>query len=90
VNGRKVRWTEDEDVKLKDALQTLGGKNWGAIAMLVPRRTQIQCSSRWYDILNPSIDGANRRVGSWAEEEDIKLKDAVRARGGKNGAQLPC
>jgi hypothetical protein len=37
--GRTCKWSEDEVIKLKDAVQTHGGKNWGAIAALVPGRT---------------------------------------------------
>jgi hypothetical protein len=29
-------WSEDKDIKLKDAVQRHGGKDWGAIAALVP------------------------------------------------------
>jgi hypothetical protein len=36
ANRSKVSWTEDEDSKLKDAVQTHGGKNWGAVAAIVP------------------------------------------------------
>jgi hypothetical protein len=37
------KWTEDEDLKLKHSVQTHGGKNWVAIAALVPGRKQKQC-----------------------------------------------
>jgi hypothetical protein len=82
ANGRTgSRWTAVEDSKLKDAVVTYGGKNWAAIAALVPGRTRNQCGSRWRDFLNPSIDRAN---GKWSEDEDSKLKDAVQTHGGKN------
>jgi hypothetical protein len=84
AGGRKGKWTEDEDTKLKDAVQTHGGKNWDAIAVLVPGRTRIQCWSRWHDALNPSISQASGRKGKWTEDEDSKLKDAEQTRGGKN------
>jgi myb proto-oncogene protein len=47
TGGRTGKWTADEDSKLKDAVQTHGGKNWDAIAALVPSRTVIQCYDRW-------------------------------------------
>jgi hypothetical protein len=84
ANGRTGSWTALEDIKLKNAVQTHGGKNWGTIAALVPGRTQKQCNSRWHDFLDPSIDRANGRTGKWAEDEDIKLKNAVQTHGGKN------
>jgi hypothetical protein len=81
ANERTGKWSEDEDIKLKDAVQMHGGKKWGAIAALVPGRTKIQCCSRWHDALDPSIDRATGRTGKWAEYEDIKLKDAVQTNG---------
>jgi myb proto-oncogene protein len=38
TSGRSSNWTEAEDAKLKDSVQTHGGKNWEAIAALVPGR----------------------------------------------------
>jgi hypothetical protein len=38
--ARTGKWAEDEDIKLKDAVETHGGNNWGAIAALVPGRTK--------------------------------------------------
>jgi hypothetical protein len=82
--GRTGTWAEDEDMKLKDAVQMHGGKNWDAIAARVLGRTIGQCWSRWRNALHPSIDRANRRTGTWAEDEDSKLKDAVQTHGGKD------
>jgi hypothetical protein len=84
TSGRTGHWTEDEDIKLKDAVQTHGGKNWSGISALVPGRTKMQCTHRWYSILDPSIDRAGGRPCKWAEDEDIKLKGAVQTHGGKN------
>jgi hypothetical protein len=87
------RWTVKEDAKLTSAATNTSKKkwgkeyriDWGAITALVPGRTIIQCSSRWHDALNPSIDRANDRTGKWSEDEDIKLKDAVATHSGRNG-----
>jgi hypothetical protein len=84
TGGSKGQWAEDEDSKLKDAVQTHGGKDWATIAALVPGRTQKQCVGRWRDVLDPKIDRANGRNGNWAEDEDVKLKEAVQMNGGKN------
>jgi hypothetical protein len=51
TNERMGKWTAVEDSKLKDAVQTHGGKNWSSIAKLVPGRTRNQCSSRWKEAL---------------------------------------
>jgi myb proto-oncogene protein len=84
VNGRTGKWTVVEDSKLKDAAQTHGGKDWSAVAVLVPGRTKQQCCSRWNTVLDPSIALTNGRTGKWSEDEDIKLKDAVERHGGKD------
>jgi hypothetical protein len=88
TNRRTGKWTEDEDIKLKDAVQTHGGKNWVAIAAMVPCRAQKQCRSRWHDVLKQKMDRANGRTGKWTEDEDIKLKDAVQLHGGKDWAAI--
>jgi hypothetical protein len=79
------KWEEDEDSKLKDAVQTHGDKDWGAISALVPGRTRIQCNNRWHSTLNPSITLTAGRKGSrWIASEDSKLKDAVQTHGEKD------
>jgi hypothetical protein len=86
--GHKGSWTAVEDIKLKDAVQMHSGKNWDEIAALVPGRTKQQCGSRWHNVLDPSIDRANRRTGKWAEDEDIKLQDSVQSHGGSDWAAI--
>jgi myb proto-oncogene protein len=87
-SGRTGKWTALEDVKLKDAVQTHGGKDWGAIAALLPGRTKLQCSGRWREALVSNIDPSTALTGKWSEDEDIKLKDAVQTHGGKNWAAI--
>jgi hypothetical protein len=64
ANGRTSRWVEDEDIKLKVAVQTHGEKEWVEISALVPGRTRHQCYNRCCDVLDPSIDRANGRTGT--------------------------
>jgi hypothetical protein len=83
ANGRD-RWDEVEDSTLKDAVHTHGGKDWVAIAALVPGRTKNQCYMRWYIhvALDPSIDPmTSKRTGTWDADENNKLKDAVHTHG---------
>jgi hypothetical protein len=84
VSGRAGKWTSVEDTKLKDAVQTHGGKNWETIAALVPGRTKSQCNSRWHGALDTNIDPTTARAGKWSDDEDKKLKGAVLTHGGKN------
>jgi myb proto-oncogene protein len=85
TGGREGNWTADEDSKLKDAFRVTGGKNWNAIAALVPDRTKTQCYSRWHRAWDPHVDRTPiQRTGNWTTEEDIKLKNAVQVHDGMN------
>jgi hypothetical protein len=84
TTARTGTWTAAEDKMLKDAVLAHGGKNWGAIAARVPGRTKVQCTGRWRDALDPSIGSTTARAGSWTEDEDKMLKDAVPTHGGKH------
>jgi hypothetical protein len=47
ANERTGKWLDDEDSKLKDAVQMHRGKNRDTIAALVPGRAISQCRRRW-------------------------------------------
>jgi hypothetical protein len=79
--ARTGRWAADEDTKLKDAVQMHNGKNWDAIAALVPGRTRRKCWYRWRDALDPRVIRTTGRTGDWTPDEDTKLKDAVHIHG---------
>jgi myb proto-oncogene protein len=78
-----VRWTKEEDSTLKDAVDMYNGKNWAAIAALVPGRTKSQCRGRWYCALEPKSHATAARKGKWTKEEDVELKDIVEKHNGK-------
>jgi hypothetical protein len=82
------KWTTDEDSTLKDAVEKHNGKNWAAIAALVPGRTRKQCVNRWHDKLRPKTEKTTARLGTWEKYEDITLKDAVEKHNGKNWAAI--
>jgi myb proto-oncogene protein len=82
--GHTGKWTEDEDQKLKYSVQMHGGKDWVAIATLVPGRAPSQCRSRWLAVLDPNIALMASCAGKWTEDEDLKLKHSVQTHGGKN------
>jgi hypothetical protein len=75
-NGKKGTWTQEEDAKLTDAVKK-HGKDWVAVAKLVPGRTNLRCRSRWVDTLNIS----NGKKGKWSPAEDAKLAEAVKKHG---------
>jgi hypothetical protein len=82
--GSTGRWGEDEDIKLKAAVQRHGGKGWAAVAVMVPGRTKMQCRNRWDCVLNPSIALTAGRMGIWTADEDLRLKNSVQGHGGRN------
>jgi myb proto-oncogene protein len=65
MNERTGAWILDEDSKLKDAVQTHGARNWGAITARVPSRVESQCHIRWHNVLDPSIHRVNGLRGEW-------------------------
>jgi hypothetical protein len=87
--ARLGRWGEEEDLRLKGAIEAHGDKNWVAIAALVPGRTQKQCWTRWKDVLDPStINRSNGRTGKWTEGEVLRLKGAIQMHGDKDWAAI--
>jgi hypothetical protein len=60
---RAAAWTEEEDLNLKNSVEIHGGKDWEAIATLVPGRTKVQCRKRWWDTLVSNIDRHIRVIG---------------------------
>jgi hypothetical protein len=93
TTGATGRWTLVEDAKLTSAItitrkKKRGGKDWVAIAALVPGRTKNQCKRRWHSVLDSSIDRMRGRNGKWKEEDDIKLEAAVHTHGGKNWSAI--
>jgi hypothetical protein len=50
--GNKGEWTFEEDTKLAEAVKK-HGKNWVAVAAMVPGRTNKRCRKRWFKILDP-------------------------------------
>ncbi|KAJ3127066.1 hypothetical protein HK098_006863 [Nowakowskiella sp. JEL0407] len=74
------KWTAEEDELLRNAVQRYGtnGK-WTTIAMEVPGRNPIQCSTRWSGALNSTI-----HKGRWTDEEDRMLLKAYKDCCGEN------
>ncbi|XP_056155740.1 myb-related protein A [Lampris incognitus] len=74
----KVKWSRDEDEKLKKLVEQHGTDSWKIIANLFPGRTDGQCQHRWQKVLNPELV-----KGPWTKEEDQKVIDLVRKYGPK-------
>jgi hypothetical protein len=69
-------WTTEEDAKMIEAVKKCG-KDWLAVAALVPGRTNKQCHNRWTSHVHPTTKRKNRITGKWTLEEDSKLINAV-------------
>jgi hypothetical protein len=77
------RWTVEEDSMLAEAVTEFGSSNWTAATVMVPGRTNKQCSNRWSKYLGPTINSVK-----WTVEEDAKLTDAVKEHGSNNWAAV--
>ncbi|KAM7369935.1 hypothetical protein PAMP_011223 [Pampus punctatissimus] len=74
----KVKWSRDEDEKLKKLVEQHGTDSWKLIANYFPGRTDGQCQHRWQKVLNPELV-----KGPWTKEEDQKVIDLVHKYGPK-------
>lgn len=74
----KVKWSRDEDEKLKKLVEQHGTDSWKLIANFFSGRTDGQCQHRWQKVLNPELV-----KGPWTKEEDQKVIDLVHKYGPK-------
>ncbi|XP_061642128.1 v-myb avian myeloblastosis viral oncogene homolog-like 2b isoform X1 [Phyllopteryx taeniolatus] len=77
----KVRWTQEEDDKLRTLVQKLGQNDWRNVAIHIPNRTEHQCQHRWLKVLDPELI-----KGPWTKEEDEKVIELVNLYGNKQWA----
>ena len=68
--GKKIKWTEEEDLRLRGLVEQYGTKKWSYISTPFDNKGSKQCRRRWQNRL--SMDAKNT---SWTSEEDnILLK----------------
>ncbi|RKP14010.1 Homeodomain-like protein, partial [Piptocephalis cylindrospora] len=63
---RSGRWTQEEDNRLRTAVEVYGVGSWAKIKSYVAGRTDVQCRERWVNVLDPSI---NKDPWSWEVSE---------------------
>jgi hypothetical protein len=84
VYNNKIRWNNDEDQKLLQAIRNAKLNDddnilpWPKIAAQVPKRTSKQCRERWYNHLDPGIIR-----GPFSQEEIEKIYDMQEKIGNK-------
>ncbi|KTF87115.1 hypothetical protein cypCar_00014992 [Cyprinus carpio] len=74
----KIKWSRDEDEKLKKLVEQHGTDAWKSIANYFPTRTDGQCQHRWQKVLNPELV-----KGPWTKEEDQRVIELVHKYGPK-------
>jgi hypothetical protein len=75
-----IDFSEEDDARLKEAVETHGDSNWMFVAAdLNTGHTERQCMNRWTKTLKPGIQS-----GKWNPVLDAKLKAAVAILGDKN------
>ncbi|KAM4687550.1 myb-related protein A [Discoglossus pictus] len=74
----KVKWTREEDDKLKKLVEQHGPDDWGLVASHFPNRSDVQCQHRWQKVLNPELI-----KGPWTKEEDQRVIELVHKYGPK-------
>ena len=76
------KWTQEEDDRLRRAVEYYGEKHWRLVSAEVGIRSSIQCLHRWSKILKPGLV-----KGAWSDEEDDALRDFVKQFGASNWAE---
>lgn len=64
----KVKFTEEEDNKLRKIIEEHSPSNWRLIAKLMQNRTSRQCRERWTNYINPALSTC-----PWTKAEDTLL-----------------
>ncbi|OCT48081.1 hypothetical protein CLCR_04063 [Cladophialophora carrionii] len=80
-NVKKGNWDSAEDARLREAVKAVGTR-WTQVAEMVGTRHADQCSKRWTQCLDPSIDHSD-----WTEGEDDRLLAEV-ATAGRNWRKI--
>jgi hypothetical protein len=77
----KVKFTPDEDERLRSLVKSHGTKDWHAISAGLGTRNARQCRERWHNYLDPRVSNPL----DWSPEEDARLEDAFREVGSRWG-----
>ena len=64
-------WTEEEDTKLRRAVEVYGHA-WSEVCNFVSGRSSEQCRERWQDFVNPAVSRTK-----WTESDDEALLGVI-------------
>eukprot|EP00045_Choanoeca_perplexa_P007846 m.72240 g.72240 ORF g.72240 m.72240 type:complete len:554 (-) comp14245_c0_seq1:322-1983(-) len=88
--GVNMRWTSEEDRRLREVVERHRGSSslrdetfWSLVAEDMPNRDASHCSSRWKNMLDPSLV-----KGAWTKEEDQKVIELVNELGPRNWTKI--
>ena len=76
---KRVRWTPEEDEKLKKMVKLHNGRRWKLVAAGIGNRSAAQCRQRWAGLSCP-----NKTKRAWTAEEDEQLHKFVKMHGATN------
>jgi hypothetical protein len=66
--NRKMKWTPEEDHRLRFSVEVHGTDSWARVSSWVPNRSGKQCRERWVGQLAPSVSKE-----TWSFGEDALL-----------------
>ncbi|KAL0966017.1 hypothetical protein UPYG_G00289600 [Umbra pygmaea] len=75
----KVKWSKEDDDRLKRLVEDHGANDWNVIADHFKKRSDSQCQHRWQKVLNPELV-----KGPWSKEEDERVIELVHKFGPKS------
>lgn len=64
----RIKFTEEEDLKLRQLVEIIGEEDWQMISLQMPGRNSRQCRDRWKNYLAPEVVN-----GPWTDEEEELL-----------------
>lgn len=62
----KGSWTVEEDLILKEKVESYGLKRWKEISAFLPGRIGKQCRERWFNNVDPKLNKEK-----WTMAEDL-------------------
>jgi hypothetical protein len=65
----KVKFTPEEDDRLRSIVEQYGPKDWSGVASQMPNRDSRQCRERWMNYVNPALIHV-----PWTPEEEHLLE----------------